>query len=35
MCRERVRQIKVRSVEKVRKAMKKLVVAMETPVAVG
>ena len=35
MCRERVRQIEVRSVEKVRKAMKNLVVAMETRVAVG
>jgi RNA polymerase sigma-32 factor len=35
MCGERVRQIEVRSVEKVQKAMKNLVVAMETRVAVG
>jgi RNA polymerase sigma-32 factor len=33
VCRERVRQIEVRSVEKVQKAMKNLVAAMETPVA--
>ena len=35
MCRERVRQIEVRSFEKVQKAIKNLVAAMETPVAAG
>jgi RNA polymerase sigma-32 factor len=33
LCRERVRQIEVRSVEKVRTAIKNLVAAMETPLA--
>ena len=33
LCRERVRQIEVRSVEKVQKAINTLVAAMETPVA--
>ena len=33
LCRERVRQIEVRSVEKVQTAIKNLVAAMETPLA--